>query len=86
MSWPSNKSDLSFYRDEVEFRWSGNKVFLPGAATNTVGNVYKEYQTGDMALFYSPADPKTKKAAAGLKNQMLMALELYVDRPAVISS
>ena len=26
----------SFIRDEVEFRWSGNKVFLPGTVNNTV--------------------------------------------------
>jgi hypothetical protein len=71
----------SFIRDEVEFRWSGNKVFLPGTVNNTVGVVFKEYLTGDMALYYSMNEPKAKKT--GMKNQLTMALELYIDKPAV---
>lgn len=72
-------------RDEVEFRWSGNKVFLPNTANNTVGQVYMEYLTGDMAAFYTQPEAKGKRGS-GPKNQLTMALELYVDKPRVRQS
>ena len=68
-------------RDEVEFRWAGNKLFLPGTANNTVGEVYNLYQTGEMALYYQP-EAHIKKAA-GARPQFEMALEIYIDKPAV---
>ena len=71
---------IDFCSSEVDFRWAGNKLFLPGTSNNTIGAVYKEYQTGEMAAYYSPNDAKVKKA---LKNQLSMALELYVNHPAV---
>ncbi|KIM35059.1 hypothetical protein M413DRAFT_79793 [Hebeloma cylindrosporum] len=70
---------MPLQRSEVDFRWAGNKLFLPGTSNNTIGAVYKEYQTGEMAAYYSPNDAKVKKA---LKNQLSMALELYVNQPA----
>lgn len=73
-------SEIAFCSSEVDFRWAGNKLFLPGTSNNTIGTVYKEYQTGKMAAYYSPHDAKVKKA---LKNQLSMALELYVNQPAV---
>jgi len=73
-------SQITFCSSEVDFRWAGNKLFLPGTSNNTIGTVYKEYQTGEMAAYYSPNDAKVKKA---LKNQLSMALELYVNQPAV---
>ena len=61
----------------MEFRWSGNKVFHAGTANDNVGNVYKTYLTGNMAVFYSASDAKPKKNA---KHQLSMALELYIDK------
>ncbi|KAF8963109.1 kinase-like domain-containing protein [Flammula alnicola] len=69
-------------RDEVEFRWAGNKIFLPGTANNTVGEVYNLYQTGEMALYYQ-SETRTKKAA-GSRPQFEMALEIYIDKPAFV--
>ncbi|KAG5649206.1 hypothetical protein H0H81_005424, partial [Sphagnurus paluster] len=77
----SKEHKLDLIRDEVEFRWSGNKVFLPNTANNTVGQVYMEYLTGDMAAFYTQPEAKGKRGS-GPKNQLTMALELYVDKPA----
>jgi hypothetical protein len=71
-----------FLREEVEFCWTGNKIFLPGTANLTVGEVYAMYRTGDMAYFYSSPDARTKKAA-GSQPQFSMALELYIDKPKV---
>lgn len=71
------------YRDEVEFQWAGNKLFLPGTVNNNVGTVYAEYLTGDMGLFYGPADTSKAKRASGAKPQFMMSLELYIDKPAV---
>lgn len=68
--------------DEVEFRWTGNKLFLPGDANRTVGEVYNTYLTGDMAHFYSAVGSTTKKAS-GSKPQFSMAVELYIDKPKV---
>jgi len=72
------------FSDEVEFRWAGNKLFLPGDVNKPVGEVYNTYLTGDMARYYSAPTPSTKKAA-GLQPQFLMALELYIDQPKVLS-
>jgi len=69
-------------RSEVEFRWAGNKIFLPGTVNNTVGQVYNEYMTGEMALYYALDNPKAKRSTTP-KNQFLMALELYINKPAV---
>ena len=44
---------LMYFSDEVEFRWTGNKLFLPGDANKPVGEVYNTYVTGDMARYYS---------------------------------
>ena len=66
----------------MEFRWSGNKIFLPNTANNTVGQVYMEYLTGDMAAFYTQPEAKGRRGS-GPKNQLIMALELYVDKLAV---
>lgn len=41
-----------------------------------------EYLTGDMAAFYTQPEVKGKRGS-GPKNQLSMALELYVDKPAV---
>lgn len=42
-----------------------------------------EYLTGDnMAAFYTQPEAKGKQGS-GPKNQLTMALELYVDKPAV---
>lgn len=68
--------------DEVEFRWTGNKLFLPGDANRPVGEVYNTYLTGDMAHFYSAVGSTTKKAS-GSKPQFSMAVELYIDKPKV---
>ena len=84
-----SKSNIATYlhaphvqRDEVEFRWTGNKLFLPGDANRTVGEVYNTYLTGNMAHFYSAVGPTTKKAS-GSKPQFSMAVELYIDKPKV---
>ena len=74
-------SDIAVLSDEVEFRWSGNKIFLPGDASRTVGEVYSVYQTGDMAHFYASGE-RTKKASSA-HPQYSMALELYIDKPKV---
>lgn len=77
-------SDIPIYfSEEVEFRWAGNKLFLPGDVNKPVGKVYNTYLTGDMACFYSAPAPATKKAA-GFQPQLLMVLELYVDQPKVL--
>lgn len=68
--------------DEVEFRWTGNKLFLPGDANRSVGDIYNTYLTGDMAHYYAAPGPSTKKAA-GTQPQFSMALELYIDKPKV---
>jgi len=70
------------HRDEVEFRWTGNKLFLPGDVNKLVGEVYDTYLTGDMAHFYSASgtNTKTTKKAAGLQPQFSMAVELYIDK------
>lgn len=70
------------FSDEVEFRWSGNKIFLPGDASRTVGEVYTLYQTGDMAHFYASSGSRAKKASSA-HPQYTMALELYIDKPKV---
>ena len=76
---------LIIYSDEVEFRWTGNKLFLPGDANKPVGEVYDTYLTGDMAHFYSASGTATKttKKAAGSQPQFSMAVELYIDKPKV---
>jgi len=68
--------------DEVEFRWTGNKVFLPGDVDKLVGKVYDTYLMGDMAHFYSASgtNTKTTKKAAGSQPQFSMAVELYIDK------
>jgi hypothetical protein len=78
---------ISYYliRDEVEFRWAGNKRFLPGTANDQVGNVYNAYMTGDMGLYYASTQARSKKSTAS-KNQYSMALELYIDKPQVYLS
>ena len=71
-----------FYRhssDEVEFRSTGNKLFLPGDANLQVGEVYNRYMTGEMAHYYSGSSSRTKKAA-GSQPPFSMAVELYVDK------
>jgi len=68
--------------DEVEFCWTGNKLFLPGDANRPIGEVYNTYLTGDMAHFYSAVGSSTKKAS-GSKPQFSMAVELYIDKPKV---
>ncbi|KAF8886423.1 kinase-like domain-containing protein [Gymnopilus junonius] len=76
----SNEKGMALIPDEVEFRWAGNKLFLPGDVNKPVGEVYDTYLTGDMARYYSAPAPTTKKAA-GSQPQFLMALELYIDQP-----
>jgi len=41
-----------------------------------------EYLTGDMAAFYTQPEAKGRRGS-GPKNQLIMALELYVDKLAV---
>lgn len=77
-SWEKTES-MNLLRDEVEFRWSGNKVFHPGTQNETIGTAFKEYMTGDMALFYVNKSSSNHK---GRKNQPEMALELYIDKVA----
>jgi len=68
--------------DEVEFRWTGNKLFLPGDANRPIGEGYNTYLTGDMAHFYSTVGSSTKRASDS-KPQLSMAVELYIDKPKV---
>ena len=74
-----NQVHFPFCRDDVEFRWSGNKVFLPGMQKDTVRNVYLKYMTGEVSTYYGTNDHSNK----GKKNQLQMALELYIDKPQV---
>ena len=67
------------HSDEVEFCWTGNKLFLPGDANLQVGEVYNRYMTGDMAHYYSGSGSKTRRAS-GSQPLYSMALELYVDK------
>jgi hypothetical protein len=70
-------------RDEVELRWAENKRFLPGTASKTVSEVYNLYQTGEMAFYYKPDSRAKSKKATGSRPQFEMALEMYIDKPAV---
>lgn len=69
--------------DEVEFRWAGNKLFLPGDANRAVGDIYNTYLTGDMAHYYAAPGTSKAKKATGAQPQFSMALELYIDKPKV---
>ena len=71
---------MSTARDEVELRWSGNKVFHLGTRNGTIGAAFKEYMTGDMALFYGN---NLSRNNTGRKKQQEMPLELYIDKVAV---
>ena len=71
--------------DEVEFRWVGNKLFLPGDANQAVGDIYNTYLTGEMAHYYAVPGASTAKKAASARPQFSMALELYIDKPKVSS-
>ncbi|EDR07665.1 uncharacterized protein LACBIDRAFT_327547 [Laccaria bicolor S238N-H82] len=79
----SRRYGMELTRDEVEFRWAGNKRFLPGTVNDQVGNVYNAYMTGDMGLYYASNEARSKKSTAP-KNQYFMALELYIDKPRFI--
>jgi hypothetical protein len=89
IKWVSFRSDMislticQHISDEVEFRWTGNKLFLPGDANLQVGEVYNRYMTGEMAHYYSGPSSRTKKAA-GSQPPFSMAVELYVDKLKVI--
>ncbi|KAG6836327.1 hypothetical protein H0H93_009077 [Arthromyces matolae] len=63
------------YRNEVEFRWAGNKVFHPGTQNLTVGEVYETYMIGKAASFYAPPE-KLRKTIKG----PAMFLEVCVDK------
>jgi hypothetical protein len=67
------------HSDEVEFRWTGNKLFLPGDANLQVGEVYNRYMAGDMAHYYSGSGSKSRRAS-GSQPLYSMSLELYVDK------
>ncbi|PPR01653.1 hypothetical protein CVT24_001540 [Panaeolus cyanescens] len=80
---------MSLIRDEVEFRWAGNKIFsVPGTVTNTVGRVYAEYLTGDlvMAEYYGTTGEAGKpRKHGGLKGLAKMELELCIDKPSYMA-
>ena len=70
------------YSDDVEFRFAGNKVFRNGTQNLKVGEVYKEYMTGDLGTFYGQTELK-RTSGGKLGTMPTMALELYIDRIAV---
>lgn len=44
-------------REEVEFHFANNKVFLPGTQNGTVGDMYTKYMTGEMQDSINQATP-----------------------------
>ncbi|KAG6905918.1 hypothetical protein DXG01_016948 [Tephrocybe rancida] len=74
VTWDKDNAQ-SLERNEVEFRWYGNKVFQPGTQNLTVGEVYNKYLTGDKASFYMPPE-KVVRASKG----PTMFLELCINK------
>ncbi|KAF8056186.1 kinase-like domain-containing protein [Lyophyllum atratum] len=74
--WEKEKP-VSLIRQEVEFRFANNKVFLPGTQNATVGETYTRYMTGEHAVFYQSSDARAKAA----KGPTLF-LELYINKVA----
>jgi hypothetical protein len=59
----------------VEFRFSGNKMFLLGTQNLTVGEVFQQYMTGDQVMFYMPPDKKSKATKGPA-----LYLEVFIDK------
>ncbi|KAF8664631.1 hypothetical protein AX14_006707 [Amanita brunnescens Koide BX004] len=73
LTWEKERG-ISLIRDEVELRFSQNRIFLPGTQNLTVGEIHEMYMTGDFASIYV-----TGHRSMSIKGPTLF-LELYVDK------
>ncbi|KAG6907096.1 hypothetical protein DXG01_010545 [Tephrocybe rancida] len=69
---------ISLIRDEIDLRFSGNKVFHHGTQHGTVGDTFDLYMTGDMAHLYKPGVPQGKTSASLPQ----MHMELVINKVA----
>ncbi|KAG6834272.1 hypothetical protein H0H93_010744, partial [Arthromyces matolae] len=75
--WEKHHSiSLTIVSEEVELRFSGNKVFHHGTQHGTVGDTFDLYMTGDMAHLYKTTS-SGKSAATSIPQ---MHMEVIVDK------